>query len=225
MRELEEKNTRPPPPIPSGTDLKELKPAADTCRACPIGDIATQAVVGRGGKTARLMIVGEQPGNEEDLSGQPFVGPSGKLLTRWLNEIGADFSLLYFTNAVKHFKWVPSGRPSKPRLHSRPNGAEIRACRPWIEKELAVLRPEAIVCLGATAAQSVFGRTVRLKDLLTVEHKDVVASSRIYVTYHPSAALRAPHVEQRKRIEKDILDTLRSAYRSVAASGDLGLSA
>lgn len=206
------------PPIPPGNQLSALKPAADGCRACPIGHRATQAVVGKGGKTARLMIIGEQPGNEEDILGVPFVGPSGKLLNRWLTEIEADLSLIYVTNAVKHFKWVPSGRPDKPRLHSRPNGAEVKACRPWLEKEVEILRPEAIVCLGATAAQSIFGRAVRLKELLSAEHRDIIATSRIYVTYHPSAALRAPHADQRKTIEENIRDTLQSAYRSVARS-------
>jgi uracil-DNA glycosylase family 4 len=118
---VDPKKLRPPPPIPSGISLQALKPAADSCRACPIGDLATQAVVGRGGKSARLMLVGEQPGNEEDLKGEPFVGPAGKVLARMLQEAGVGKSSIYVTNAVKHFKWKPIDRPSKRRLHVSPS--------------------------------------------------------------------------------------------------------
>src|SRR5471030_2544632 len=137
------------------TTLKTLREEAANCRACPLWKDATQIVFGEGPQHARVMLVGEQPGDKEDLAGQPFVGPAGQMLDRALEEAGIDRFKTYVTNAVKHFKFVPRG---KIRLHQKPNGSEIKACRQWFEREQAIVRPKLIVALGATAAQSIFQR-------------------------------------------------------------------
>src|SRR3954469_10244166 len=139
----------------SGNETETLRHEAAHCRACPLGKDATQTVFGEGPKTAKVMLVGEQPGDKEDLAGRPFVGPAGQMLDRALEEAGIDRRKVYVTNAVKHFKFVPRG---KIRLHQKPNTPEIKACRPWYERELAAIKPELVVAMGATAAQSVFGK-------------------------------------------------------------------
>jgi uracil-DNA glycosylase family protein len=168
------------------TALREL---AAGCRACELWARATQTVFGDGSPTARLLIVGEQPGNSEDLEGAPFVGPAGRMLDRVLVEAGIDRERVYVTNVVKHFKWrrAPSG---KRRIHQKPDRAEIEACYPWLRAEVARIRPELIVCLGATAAQAVLGREFRV----TRQHGEVLDSELgpALGTIHPSAVLRAP---------------------------------
>src|SRR5947209_2464655 len=139
----------------STSSLKTLREEAAHCRACHLWKNATQTVFGEGRQTAQIMLVGEQPGDKEDLSGKPFVGPAGQMLDRALEQAGIDRSKVYVTNAVKHFKFVPRG---KIRLHQKPNTLEIRACRPWYERELAAIKPALVVAMGATAAQSVFGK-------------------------------------------------------------------
>lgn len=179
--------------IPEHATPRALREAVQACRGCDLYARATQAVFGEGPFAAEIMLIGEQPGDEEDRQGHPFVGPSGKLLDRALAEAGIERSAVYVTNAVKHFKFEERG---KRRLHKKPNGLEIRACRPWLEAEINLIQPRIIVCLGATAAQSIFGNTYRL----TKERGEFVRNSwapHVTSTVHPSAVLRAPDEEQR----------------------------
>jgi uracil-DNA glycosylase family protein len=182
------------PWVPDTSDLKKLTEAARHCEGCDLFRNATQTVFGEGSRKARVILVGEQPGNEEDQQGHPFVGPAGRLLDRALEEAGVDRSELYVTNAVKHFKFEPRG---KRRIHKKPSVVEISACRPWLEAETAALHAELIVCLGATAARSVFGRDVRVtvERGKFLEHPWAKAS---FVTVHPSALLRVPDEDRRK---------------------------
>src|SRR5215210_5888102 len=145
--------------LPDRAALPKVREIAAGCKACDLYKRGTQTVFGEGPKRAEIMLVGEQPGDAEDLAGHPFVGPAGKLLDRALAEAGIDRNVVYVTNVVKHFKWEPRG---KRRIHSKPNAGEISACRPWLEAELAVLRPKALVCLGATAAQALLGKSFRV---------------------------------------------------------------
>src|SRR5437764_10621647 len=139
--------------------VQRLQESARDCRACPLWKRATQTVFGEGSKSARIFMVGEQPGNDEDLAGKPFVGPAGKLLDKALVEAGINRDQVYVTNAVKHFKWEPQG---KRRIHKKPNAREIAACRPWLDAELDLLNPEVVVCLGATAAQALIGKDFKV---------------------------------------------------------------
>src|SRR5687768_1246724 len=147
------------PLVPSSPTLPELRRAAADCRACPLWQTGTQTVFGEGAAEARVLLVGEQPGDREDLEGRPFVGPAGRLLDEGLADAEIDRRLAYVTNAVKHFKWVGRG---KRRIHQKPNAAEVAACHPWLEAELEVVRPDVLVCLGATAAQALLGRGFRV---------------------------------------------------------------
>jgi uracil-DNA glycosylase len=198
----------PPAPVPPDAAApSELAAAARTCTACPLYREATQTVFGVGPAGARVMLVGEQPGNEEDRAGLPFVGPAGALLDRALAEAGLDRADVYLTNAVKHFKFVVSG---KRRLHQKPRGLEIAACSPWLQAELRVVRPTVLVALGATAAQALFGSRVSVQR----DRGRPIASPhapRCFVTYHPSAALRAIRPEDRARIRADLTGDLRLA--------------
>jgi uracil-DNA glycosylase family protein len=170
-----------------------LREQAQHCRACPLYKNATQTVLGEGLVHAEIVLLGEQPGDQEDRAGQPFVGPAGRLLDRALADAGIDRTKCYVTNAVKHFKWVPRG---KLRLHRSPNAHEIAACRPWWEKEVQLVRPRALVCLGATAARAVFGRVVKV-----MTERGLIAPSawvaQTLITVHPSSLLRAPDSAQR----------------------------
>ena len=180
--------------IPPRPTLASLREAAAHCRACPLWQRGTQTVFGEGDRRAAVMFVGEQPGNEEDLAGRPFVGPAGKLLDRALADAGIDRRRVYVTNVVKHFKWEPRG---KRRIHAKPNASEIAACRPWLEAELELVEPEVLVCLGATAAQALLGRQFRV----SVDRGRFVSSPlapRVLATVHPSAILRAPDDETRR---------------------------
>jgi uracil-DNA glycosylase len=145
--------------VPPEPDLDRLKEAAAGCTACPLHERGTQTVFGEGRERSRVMLIGEQPGDQEDLKGRPFVGPAGQLLDWALEKAGIDRQLAYVTNVVKHFKWVPRG---KRRIHSKPSSMEIRACLPWLEAEIEVVKPEVVVCLGATAAQALLGSTFRV---------------------------------------------------------------
>ena len=167
--------------------LDELRQAAADCRNCDLYARATQTVFGEGAEDADLMLVGEQPGDKEDLAGHPFVGPAGNVLDRGLEAAGIDRSTVYVTNVVKHFKWTPRG---KRRLHQRPNAEEIAACRPWLDSEIAEVRPRLVVCLGATAAQALLGRAFRV----TKQRGRLVdweLEPSIMATVHPSSILRA----------------------------------
>jgi len=170
-------------------------------------------VFGEGAKRADMMLVGEQPGNEEDLSGHPFVGPAGKLLDRALADAGIDRTLVYVTNVVKHFKWEPRG---KRRIHKKPNAAEIGACRPWLDTEIALVKPRIIICLGATAAQALLGRQFRV----TAHRGQLVPSPLapfVLATVHPSSILRAPDDEARHREMKQFTNDLRTAARALSS--------
>ncbi len=168
--------------------IEALREEASDCRACPLWKDATQTVFGEGPQTARVMLVGEQPGDKEDLAGKPFVGPAGQMLDRALEEAGIDRAKVYVTNAVKHFKFVPRG---KIRLHQKPNTSEIRACRPWYERELAAIKPDLVVAMGATAAQSVFGKITPINKTRG-RLIDLEDGTRALVTVHPSYLLAAP---------------------------------
>jgi DNA polymerase len=188
----------PPVPdlIPDRPTLQTVAKAADTCKACDLYKRGTQTVFGEGPSRARIMMVGEQPGDAEDLAGHPFVGPAGKLLDRALAEAGIDRDLVYVTNVVKHFKWEPRG---KRRIHAKPNGAEIAACRPWLETEIALVKPRILVCLGATAAQALLGRAFRVSQQRG-QFVESPLAPRVTATVHPSSILRAPD-EDARRIE------------------------
>jgi uracil-DNA glycosylase len=182
------------PFVPDTTSVKTLSAAAHECRGCDLYKTATQVVFGAGPKKARVMLVGEQPGDQEDRQGQPFVGPAGALLDKALEDAGIPRDEVYVTNAVKHFKWEPRG---KRRIHKKPRASEIKACRPWLEAELRAVKPAVIVCLGATAAQSVFGSQFKLMQ----QRGRVLASAlapQAVATIHPSAVLRAPDSEGRR---------------------------
>jgi DNA polymerase len=173
--------------LPGTLTLPKLRKAAAGCTACDLYKTGTQTIFGEGTKTAEVMFVGEQPGDQEDLQGRPFVGPAGKLLDRAMEEAGIDRSRAYVTNVVKHFKWVARG---KRRIHQKPSWAEMTACRPWLDAELAVVQPRVLVCLGATAAQALLGRQFRV----TRERGKLIDSPlapNVLATIHPSAILRA----------------------------------
>jgi len=175
------------------TKLEGLRAAARDCRACPLWEHATQTVFGAGAPHASLLVVGEQPGDQEDRQGLPFVGPAGRLLDKAFAAAGIDRREVYVTNAVKHFKWV-AGERGKPRIHKKPNAVEIRACQPWLLAEIAALQPRAIVCLGATAAQSLLGRDFRVTQQRGVPLPSPFGppGAVVVATIHPAAILRAP---------------------------------
>jgi uracil-DNA glycosylase len=182
--------------VPAGTiDLDDLSRAAECCRACDLWKGATQVVFGEGPTPAPMMLIGEQPGDREDLTGRPFVGPAGLLLDDALEEAEIPRDQVYVTNAVKHFKWEPRG---KRRLHAKPNAAEVHACRGWLEAEIQLVRPEVIVCLGATAAQVFFGRAFRLTKSRGVLEDGGPWADRILATFHPSALLRMKTGDERE---------------------------
>ncbi|HST68507.1 MAG TPA: UdgX family uracil-DNA binding protein [Solirubrobacterales bacterium] len=180
--------------LPSSRSLKALGEAAETCRGCELYKDATQVVFGRGRKSAELMLVGEQPGDKEDLEGEPFVGPAGRLLDRALEEAGIDRSAAYVTNAVKHFKWKPKGNR---RLHQTPRAGEIEACKPWLQAEVEAVRPQAVLAMGATAARSLFGPKVKVtKDRGRPLESPLAPVAA--VTIHPSAILRLRDHDERE---------------------------
>ena len=181
------------------SDLDHLRDEAADCRACPLWKNATQTVFGEGPSHAPIMLVGEQPGDKEDLAGKPFVGPAGEMLDRALEEAGVDRKKVYVTNAVKHFKFVPRG---KIRLHQKPTTPEIKACRQWYERELAAIEPGLVVALGATAAQSVFGKITPINK--NRGHLiDLEGGRKALVTVHPSYLLRAARRGMPKRANID----------------------
>ena len=173
--------------LPEPVTLEALRDAAELCHGCDLWRNATQTVFGEGPTGAELMFVGEQPGDHEDKLGQPFVGPAGRIFDQALEEVGIDRSRVYVTNAVKHFKWESRG---KRRIHQKPNAGELAACRPWLDAELAVLEPRVLVCLGATAAQALLGRTFRVTKQRGTPVDSPLAEV-VIATIHPSAILRA----------------------------------
>ena len=195
--------------VAAGATLAEIEAVAEGCRSCHLYRNATQTVFGSGAARAAMVLVGEQPGDKEDLAGEPFVGPAGRLLDEALVEAGIDRDSTYVTNVVKHFKWKTGASPSKPRLHAKPNRAEIGACRPWLDAELTRLDPDVVVCLGATAAQAILGQDFRV----TRDHGQPVAiDGRVFVaTLHPAAVLRARGEDGRRRSRAQLVDDLRVA--------------
>src|ERR1700736_2861213 len=191
----------------SGSSLKALREEARRCRACPLWKDSTQTVFGEGPQAARIMLVGEQPGDKEDLAGKPFVGPAGQMLDRALEEAGLDRAKVYVTNAVKHFKFVPRG---KIRLHQKPNTSEIKACRQWYERELKSIQPDLVVAMGATAAQSVFGKITPInKNRGRPINLD--EGIKALVTVHPSYLLRLPDADAKAREYRRFVDDLKIA--------------
>ena len=190
---------------PERKTLRTLKSAARACRACHLWKDATQTVFGEGSAGADVMLVGEQPGNDEDLAGHPFVGPAGKLLTKALEEAGLDRDRVYVTNVVKHFKWEPRG---KRRIHAKPNAGEIGACRPWLESEIAVLQPHAIVCLGATAAKALLGASFKVSQQRG-QFVESTLAPLVTATVHPSSILREPDSNARREAMRAFVNDLR----------------
>ena len=182
------------PPASKPLTLPALREAAAACRACDLYTTGTQTVFGEGPEHAQVMFVGEQPGDREDIEGKPFVGPAGRVLDEALKEADIDRSRVYVTNAVKHFKWKPQG---KRRLHQKPNAAEINACRPWLDAEIAVVKPHLLVPLGATAAQALLGRDFRVS-LQRGQLIERPGLPPMMATVHPSSILRAPDDETRE---------------------------
>jgi uracil-DNA glycosylase family protein len=210
MPQENEEFARPAQP-PDTMNWSAVREAAEDCKACHLYKRATQTVFGEGPKGAVMMLVGEQPGDYEDVAGKPFVGPAGKIMDKALEEAGIDRSKVYVTNAVKHFKWEPRG---KRRIHQKPNSREIAACRPWLEAELRIVKPKLVVAMGATAAQTIFGPSFRV----TRERGRVLSSKlapRVLATVHPSSLLRQPDEPSHEREYEHFVSDLRAAVRAV----------
>ena len=200
--------------LPDRPTLPGVREIAAGCKACDLYKRGTQTVFGEGPPKAELMLVGEQPGDAEDLAGHPFVGPAGRLLDTALEEAGIDRSQVYVTNVVKHFKWEPRG---KRRIHAKPNAAEIGACRMWLEVEIALVKPRVLVCLGATAAQALLGKSFKVSQ----QRGTVVPSPLapiVSATVHPSSILRAPDDETRREEMRRFVKDLRTIAREISKS-------
>ncbi len=183
----------PPAPVPPRPSLRSLREALSECRACDLWAGATQAVMGEGRVRSAVMLVGEQPGDREDIEGRPFVGPAGRVLAEGLERVGLDSADVYVTNVVKHFRYKARG---KRRIHQKPDRWQTSACLPWLEAELAVVRPDALVALGATAAQALFGNHIRIgRDRGAAIESEL--AELVILTAHPSSILRAPDGEER----------------------------
>lgn len=199
--------------LPDRMNLKALREAAAHCRGCDLYLNATQTVFGEGARSADVLLVGEVPGDQEDLQGRPFVGPAGALLDEAVTEAGLSRADVYITNAVKHFRWEPRG---KRRLHKKPSARQIKACRPWLEAEISVIKPRVVVCLGATAAQSLLGNDFRISQ----QRGEFLVSSWsdwTIATHHPSAILRAPEKQDRVRKRGELVDDLHLVAKKVAS--------
>jgi DNA polymerase len=207
--------------IPPRPTLPKVRAAAAGCRACHLWTLGTQTVFGEGPRRAAVMIVGEQPGDQEDQAGRPFVGPSGRLLDRALAAAGIDRDAVYVTNTVKHFKWERGGRAGR-RIHKTPNAAEVTACRPWLDVEIALVRPRLIVCLGATAAQALLGKQFRV----TADRGKAIRGSSfadvVVATVHPSSVLRVPDAAGRERAEQAFFADLKRAARHAGTDAKRG---
>ena len=196
--------------LPDRPSIPKVRDVARGCKACDLYKRGTQTVFGEGPARADVMMVGEQPGDAEDLAGHPFVGPAGKLLDRALEQAGIDRSRVYVTNVVKHFKWEPRG---KRRIHAKPNAAEISACRPWLETEIALVKPRVLVCLGATAAQALLGKAFKVSKQRG-EFVESTLAPLVTATVHPSSILRAPDDETRRaEMRRFVADLKKVAAR------------
>ena len=203
--------------IPPRPTLPKARVASRRCRACHLWRLGTQTVFGEGPPGADVMFVGEQPGDREDVEGRPFVGPAGKLLDAALDAAGIDRERVYVTNAVKHFKWERGAKGAR-RIHKTPNSAEIGACRPWLDTEIALVRPRVIVCLGATAAQALLGKAFRV----TKERGKVKRTGEglvVIATVHPSSVLRAPDAESRRQAERDFVADVKRVAAALRRAG------
>jgi len=212
------RDPKPGEPVPSllpdRPTLDKAAAIAAKCKACDLYKRGTQTVFGEGPPGAQVMFVGEQPGDAEDLAGHPFVGPAGKLLDRALEEAGIDRAHVYVTNVVKHFKWEPRG---KRRIHAKPNAAEINACRPWLETEIALVKPRVLVCLGATAAHALLGKSFKVSK----QRGEFIRSSSlapiVSATVHPSSILRAPDDDARREEMRRFVEDLRRIAREIGS--------
>ena len=203
------------PKLPETKSLAAWRDAAAHCRACDLWKMATQTVFGEGKRSSKVMFVGEQPGDKEDIAGRPFVGPAGRILDDALEAAGIDRDAVYVTNAVKHFKWRAAG---KRRLHEKPNRSEIAACRLWLDAEIALLKPQVIVCLGATAAQALLSPAFRV----TKERGKLIPSTlapHVLATVHPSSILRAPDDASREREMRLFVEDLRAVAKVIRGLG------
>lgn len=200
--------------FPFRKSLKAFRDAAADCKACDLWKRGTQTVFGEGPRRAEVFFIGEQPGNEEDLTGHPFVGPAGRLFNDSLADAGIDRAQTYVTNVVKHFKWEPRG---KRRIHKKPNSSETAACRPWLEAEISLIKPKVIVCLGATAAQALLGQ----KFLVSKQRGQFIESTLapyLMATVHPSSILRAPDDDTRGLEKRRFIDDLKKVARVISKS-------
>jgi DNA polymerase len=201
--------------MPARITLPALKEAAKGCRGCPLYKTGTQTVFGEGKVGAKMMMVGEQPGDQEDKAGKPFVGPAGKLLDKALEEVGIDRGEVYVTNAVKHFKWEPRGTR---RIHSKPSAREVQACKPWVTAEVQAVKPEMIVCLGATAAQALLGKEFRITKSRGEVFRDTEWGPWVMATVHPSSILRAPTPEDREEAYRAFVEDLGVAAKALSGA-------
>src|SRR5688500_3002330 len=201
--------------FPPRRSMAGYREAAKACRACDLWRTGTQTVFGEGKVTAEVVFVGEQPGNEEDLAGKPFVGPAGKILSQALDEAGIDRSQVYVTNVVKHFKWEAAPRGER-RIHKKPNDAEVKACKPWLDAELGMVRPRVLVLLGATAAKALLGKKFRVTQSRGKPLESDLAPV-VIATVHPSSLLRAPTPEARRAARADFVADLRVVARHLNA--------
>jgi DNA polymerase len=200
------------PLIPKNPTISKLREVAASCKACDLWKTGTQTVFGKGGGAhPRVMLVGEQPGDQEDIQGHPFVGPAGRILDKALEEAGINRQEVYVTNAVKHFKWEPRG---KRRIHKKPNTLEIAACRPWLEAETEAIHPDILVCLGATAAQSLLGRQFKVSTQRG-EFVESPLAPYVMATVHPSSLLRAPDEETRRRETEQFVSDLKKIKQAL----------
>jgi uracil-DNA glycosylase family protein len=200
--------------LPPNPTLQAVREISRGCKACHLYLRGTQTVFGEGPSRAEVMLVGEQPGDAEDLAGRPFVGPAGQLLERALEEAGIDRSRIYLTNVVKHFKWEPRG---KRRIHAKPTAGEIGACRPWLETEIALVNPRVLVCLGATAAQALLGRAFRVTQQRGIFVESALAPL-VTATVHPSSILRAPDADARREEMRAFVSDLKKVARRLASA-------
>ncbi|HWM84572.1 MAG TPA: UdgX family uracil-DNA binding protein [Kofleriaceae bacterium] len=201
--------------LPERRTLPSLREAVQGCRGCPLYERATQAVFGEGRPRVRAMMVGEQPGDEEDLAGHPFVGPAGRLLDQMMEAAALPRDQIYVTNAVKHFKWKPRG---KRRMHEKPSASEVDACRPWLEAELAAVEPEVLILLGATAAQALLGRKFRVTRSRGQLFESPFAP-RTLATVHPSSLLRMPDPDARRAAREEFIRELALVASALSAPG------
>jgi uracil-DNA glycosylase family protein len=196
-----------PVPAPGGASLEDLRRKALECKACDLWKHATQTVFGEGAQLATVMLVGEQPGDKEDLAGHPFVGPAGKLLDEALLEAGIDRNEVYITNVVKHFKWTPAER-GKRRIHKKPRSSEIQACRPWLDAEINLVKPQVLLCLGATAARALLGASFSVTRERGRRIESALAPN-VMATVHPSSILRAPDDQSRRTQMREFVADLK----------------